>query len=161
MITLIPKTTSPFCHEWQRPSHWEVVISSSPEELASSSLSLSLSPKSPSSSSSADAFREGEGDSTKLPRRAYCCAIRLTRVFTWYNLVVSVSRWASMRWSCAMTASRVTPPAKAEVVEVDGVEVAGGVTLSVRGRFGRSWASFHLMDASLMAPMIEKWANSG
>ena len=55
-----------------------------------------------------------------------------------------------------MTASRVTPPAEEEGVEIDGAEEAGGVAISVRGRFGRSWASLSLMDALLMAPMTKK-----
>ena len=41
-----------------------------------------------------------------------------------------------MHLSCAMMASRVTPPAEEEGAEVDGVERAGGVTVSIRGRFG-------------------------
>ena len=38
-------------------------------------------------------------------------------------------------------ASRVTPPTEEEGVEVDRAEEAGGVTVLVRGHFGRSWAS--------------------
>ena len=52
--------------------------------------------------------------------------------------------------------SRVTPPTEEEGADVDGVEEARGVAVSVRGRFGRSWALLCLTDASLMAPMIEK-----
>ena len=66
MTTLIPKTIPPFCHEWQRASHGEVVISSSPEELASSSLSsssTSSSPKPLSSSSTSEAY--GDRDAVK------------------------------------------------------------------------------------------------
>ena len=55
-----------------------------------------------------------------------------------------------------MTALRVTPPAEEEGVEVNGAEEAGGIVVLVRGRFGRSWASFHLTDAPLMAPMTKK-----
>ena len=40
-------------------------------------------------------------------------------------------------------ALRATPPAEEEGVEVDGAEEAGGVAISVLGRFGRNWASFH------------------
>ena len=36
-----------------------------------------------------------------------------------------------MRTSCAMMASRVTPPVKDEGAEVDGVEEAGGVVVSI------------------------------
>ena len=42
-----------------------------------------------------------------------------------------------MRTSYAMMASRVTPPAE-EGVEVDGVEEAEGVAVSVRGHFSQS-----------------------
>ena len=55
--TLKPKTTSPFCHELQRASHWEIVISSSPEESASSS-------------SLGEASREGEGEGVRPAMRA-------------------------------------------------------------------------------------------
>ena len=41
--TFKTKTTSPFCHEWLRVSHWEVVISSSLEELATSSTIILIS----------------------------------------------------------------------------------------------------------------------
>ena len=37
-----------------------------------------------------------------------------------------------------MTASRVTPPAEVEGVDVDGAKEAGGVNVLVHGRFGRS-----------------------
>ena len=40
-----------------------------------------------------------------------------------------------MRTSYAMMTSRVTPPAEEEGAEVGVVEEAGGVTVSVRGRF--------------------------
>ena len=156
MTTLIPKTTPPFCHEWQRASHWEVVISSSLKELASLSSSASPPSESPSSFSSSDASGEEEGDSTKPPRRACHCAIWLTQVFTRYNLVVNVSRRASIHWSYAITALSITPPTEEEGVDVDGAEEAGRVAISVYGHFGRSWASLRLTDAPLMVPMIEK-----
>ena len=54
-----------------------------------------------------------------------------------------------------MMASRVTPLAE-EGAKVDGAEEAGGVTVSVHGYFGRSWASLRLTDALLMAPMMVK-----
>jgi len=57
---------------------------------------------------------------------------------------------------CAMTASSVTPPLVEEGEEVDGIEGAGGVVISVYGRFGRSWASLRRTDAVLMAPMTMK-----
>ena len=153
-----PKTTLPFCHEWQRVSHWEVIISFSLEKLASSSLSSSSSiePLSASSSSEASRKEEGDGDAVKPPMRACRHVIRLTRVFTWYNSIVSVSRQASMRSSCTMTASSVTPPLKEKGAEVDGMEGAGGVVILVHGCFSRSWASLRRTDATLMAPMTVK-----
>ena len=45
-----------------------------------------------------------------------------------------------MHCSCTMIASRVTPPAD-EGADVEGVEETGGVTVSVRGRLGLSYAS--------------------
>ena len=42
-----------------------------------------------------------------------------------------------MRCSCAMTPSRVTPPVDEEGVDVEGAEEAGGVIVSIRGRFSR------------------------
>ena len=132
--TFIPKTTSPFCHKWQRVSHWEIFISSSLEELASSSSSSLVSP-----SSSSEALREGEGEATKPPRQAYQHAIRPMRVFTWHISSERKSRRASMCWSCAMIASKVTPP----TVEVEGAEEEEiaevvGSTISVRGSFSRT-----------------------
>ena len=55
-----------------------------------------------------------------------------------------------------MTTLRVTPPAEEERVDVEGAKEAGGVVISVCGRFSQSWASLCLTDAPLMAPMIEK-----
>jgi len=43
-----------------------------------------------------------------------------------------------MPYSCAMTASRVTPLADEEYVDMEGVEEVKRVVVSVRGRFGRS-----------------------
>ena len=43
-----------------------------------------------------------------------------------------------MRYSCTMTALRVTPPTDEEGAYVEGAEEAGGVIVSVRGRFGQS-----------------------
>ena len=137
MNALIPKTTPPFRHEWQRVSHGEAVISSSPEEVAPSSSSTSSLPE-PSSLSSFEAYGERDKDAVKPPITACRHGIRPTRVFTWHNLSLRVSRRASMCISCAMMASRVTPPIEEEKAEVDGVEEVWGVTVSVRGYFGRS-----------------------
>ena len=66
-----------------------------------------------------------------------------------------------MRTSCAMMASRVIPPAKEEGAEVDGVEEAGGVAVSVCGCFGQSWALLRRMVIMSMAHTIEKCVDSG
>ena len=60
-----------------------------------------------------------------------------------------------------MIASRVTPPEEEEEADVDGAEEAEGVTISVCGYFGRSWASLRLMIVASMAHMTEKWGDSG
>ena len=135
--TFKPKTTPPFCHEWQRVSHWEVVISSSLEELASSSSSSLTSP-----SSFVKAYGEGDGEIAKPPRRASRRAMHLMQVFTWHISLVRESRRASMHWSCAMMAFKVTSTAK-EGAEVEGAEKEGGVakeaeaSIFVCGRFCR------------------------
>jgi len=41
-----------------------------------------------------------------------------------------------MRYNCAMTASRVTPPTDEKGADVEGAEEVGGVVVSVCGRFG-------------------------
>ena len=48
-------------------------------------------------------------------------------------------------------ASRVTPPMEKEGADVDGAKEARGITVSVHGRFDRSWASLCLIVATLMA----------
>ena len=155
MTTLIPKTTPHFCHEWKRTSHWEAIISSSPEELASSSSSSTSSMELSSSSSSSEAYGDGEGEATKPQRWAWRCAIRPPRVFTRYNSVVRVPRRASICSSYAMITSSVTSPAK------EGVEVDGGVAVSVHGRFGRSWTLLHRTVPMSMACIMGKWSDSG
>ena len=56
---------------------------------------------------------------------------------------------------------RVIPPAEEEGVEVDGAEEAEGVAVSVRGRFGQSWASLYRTVATSMAQMTEICGDSG
>ena len=128
------------------------------EELASPSSSSSSSLESSSSSDASEASRGGEGDSTKPPRRACRLAIRPTWVFTWYSLVMSVSRRASMRWSCAM--------------------IAQSHTSLQSGRSGGGWSrrsgrSYHIEPPRLklhlapfnstasMAHIMWKWSNTG
>ena len=133
MTTLIPKSTPPFCHEWQRASHWEAIISSLLEELACSSSSSSSSLEPLSSSSKACGDEEGDGDVTKPHMRACHRVIQLTRVFTWHNLSLRVSRRASMHSSYTVMVASVKPP-----LEEEGAEEARGVAISVHGCFGRS-----------------------
>ena len=66
-----------------------------------------------------------------------------------------------MRYSCAMTTSRVTSPTDEEGAGVEEAKEAGGATVSVHGCFDRSWASLHLMVATSMAHMIEKLGDVG
>ena len=65
-----------------------------------------------------------------------------------------------MRISYAMMASRVTPPA-VEGAKVDGAEEVGVVTVLVRGRLGRNWASLHHTVATSMAHIGGKCVDSG
>jgi len=58
--------------------------------------------------------------------------------------------------SCAITALRVTPPTDEEGADVEGAEEAGEAAVSVRGRFGQSWASLRVTVVASMAHMIEK-----
>ena len=66
-----------------------------------------------------------------------------------------------MRYSCAMTASRVTRPADEEGANVEGAEEAGGATVSIYGYFGRSWALFHLTVVAFMAHITKKYVDWG
>ena len=63
--------------------------------------------------------------------------------------------------SCAMMASSVTSPVEVERANVDGVVEAGGVTISVCGRIGRTWASLRLTVAVSMAHIGEKCVDFG
>ena len=53
-----------------------------------------------------------------------------------------------------MIASRVTPPAEEEEVEVEGTAEAAGSVVSIRGRFNQSWASLYQTKPALMAPIV-------
>ena len=61
-----------------------------------------------------------------------------------------------MHTSSAMMASRVTPPAEDEGMEVNGAVEARGFTVFVWGRLGLSYASFWLTVAASMALIIVK-----
>ena len=63
-----------------------------------------------------------------------------------------------MRSSWAMTTSKVTPPVDEEGADVE--EAKEGVAVSVRGRFGRSWASLYLMVVVSMTHIGEKCVDS-
>ena len=66
-----------------------------------------------------------------------------------------------MHSSCAMMASSVTPSLKEAGAEVDGIEGARGVAVSVRSHFGQSWASLHQTDFALMELITVKIGESG
>ena len=66
-----------------------------------------------------------------------------------------------MHTSCAMMASRVTPPAEDEGAEVDGVVEAGGAVVSVRGCLDQSYVVLHRTVAAFMAHMKVKWGDLG
>ena len=66
-----------------------------------------------------------------------------------------------MRTRCAIMALRVTPPAEDKGVEVEGVEEARGVTISVCGHLGHSWATLRQTIAASMAHITEKCVDSG
>ena len=142
MNTLISKLLFLFVTSNKGKIH-QVDISSSLGELALSSSSASSLPE-PSSLSSSEVG-----------------GIRPTRVFTYHNLSLRVSRWASMRTSCAMMASSITPPAEDEGEKVDGAVEAGGVAVSVQGCFGLSCASLRRKVAASMAHITEKWEDLG
>ena len=55
-----------------------------------------------------------------------------------------------------MMAFSVTPPTEDEGAEVDRVEEAGGVTVSVCGRLGLSYASLHLTIVAFMTLITVK-----
>ena len=128
MATLIFKTTSSFCHEWQMVS----ISSRHPVIAGWASISIIiiiivieviviiL-----------GCLGRRKGDSTKPPRRACHLVIWLTRVFTWHNSSLRVSRRASICWSCAMIASRVTPLEEEEGAKVDRAEEVGGAAICV------------------------------
>ena len=61
-----------------------------------------------------------------------------------------------MHTSCAMIASRVTPPAEDEGAEVDGAVEAGGAVVSVWGYLERSCAILRIMVAASMAHIYVK-----
>ena len=65
-----------------------------------------------------------------------------------------------MRCSCAMTASRVTLPVDKEGVDMEGAEEAGGIDVSVRGHFSRSWVLLRLTVVASMAHITEKCVDS-
>ena len=61
-----------------------------------------------------------------------------------------------MLCSCAMTASRVTPPAEEENADVEGAEEVGGAVVCVWGHRGLSCASLRRTVVASMAPITEK-----
>ena len=63
---------------------------------------------------------------------------------------------ASMHYSCAMIALRVTPLADEEGANVEGAEEVEGDVVSVRGCLGLSCAALRLTVAASMALIIGK-----
>ena len=158
MTTLISKLL-PFFVMSDKGQVYQVDISSFLGEPSSSSSSAS-SLLEPSSLLSSDASGKGEEVTVKPPIIACRRAIWPTRVFTWHNSSLRVSRRASMRTSCAMMASSVTPPTKDEGVEVDGVAEVG-VAVSVWGCLDLSYATLRWMVAASIAHMNVKRGDSG
>ena len=158
MTTLISKLLPLFVTSDKGQVH-QVDISSSLGELAPSS-SLASSLPEPPSLSSLEAGGDGEEATVKPPMTSYRRMIRSTRVFTWHNLSLRVSRRASVCTSYAMMALSVTPLAEDEGVEVDGVVEAGGATICVWGYLSLSCAALYLTVAVSMAPITEKWGDS-
>ena len=66
-----------------------------------------------------------------------------------------------MRYNCAMTALKVTPPANEKGLDADGAEEVEEVAVLIHGCFGRSWASLHLTVAVSMAHIAKKCVDSG
>ena len=61
-----------------------------------------------------------------------------------------------MRYSCAMTASRVTPPIEEEGADVERVEEVGGAAICVWGRHGLSCALLYRTVEPSMASIMGK-----
>ena len=61
-----------------------------------------------------------------------------------------------MRCNYAMTTSSVTPPTDEEGADMEGAKEAGGAAVSIRGYFGRSWATLRLTVATSMTHMTKK-----
>ena len=149
MTTLISKTTSPFCHEWQRKK----VSSRHLIGRASISISIIVITIIITLILKSEVTREGgEGvaSGAKPPIDTCRRTIRSIRTFTWYNSIESVSRRTSMRCSCAMMSLKVTSPkedggADVDGAEWDGAEREGGAAES--DCLDWNWASLRLTVA--------------
>ena len=84
--------------------------------------------------------------------------MRPTRVFTWHNSSLRVSRRASMHWSCAMMSSSVTPLKEKEGADVDRAEGVGWVVIP--DCLDRTCASLHLTIVTSVAHMTWKWSKT-
>ena len=60
-----------------------------------------------------------------------------------------------------MTSSRVTPPTEEEEADEDGAKEAGGVTVSICGYIGESWALLCLTVTTLIAHIMVKQGDLG
>ena len=137
MTTLISKLLPLFVTSDKGQVHQVDILSSLGERAPSSSSASSLSE--PSSFSSSEASGDGEEATVKPPITACHRMIWPTRVFTWHNSSLKVSRWA----------------------EVDGPVEAGGAADYVGGCLGLSWAALWLIVVVFMAPITEKWGDMG
>ena len=85
--------------------------------------------------------------------------MRPTRVFTWHNSSLRVSRRASMHWSCAMMSSSVTPLVEEEGADVDKA-IGVGVVVDL-DFLEQNCALLHLTVPASIAPMTEKGSEKG
>ena len=83
------------------------------------------------------------------------------------HLINEIVKTASILWSYAMMASRVTPTAEEEGAKVEGVKEEGGTgeavgsSVTPRGRFSWNWVSLCWIEPALMAPMVVKKGEEG
>ena len=151
MTTLISKLLPLFVTSDKGKVHQTDISSSLGLAPSSSSALLET-----SSLSSLEADKDREEATVKSPMIACRHTIWPMWVFTWHNSSLRLSRRASMRTSCAMMASSVTPPVEEEGSKVEGAEEAEGDAVSVYVRLGQSWTLLHLIVVASMAPITEK-----
>ena len=149
MTTLITKITHPFCHEWQR-----VRVSSRHLVRAGrasvSILIIIIVVRVIGVLGCLKCLGRRRGRLHKATKASLPSS----------NMAnMSVSRQASMCWSCAMIASKVTPPVEVEEVEVDGAKRVGGA--AKLDHLEWNYASLRLTIAASMAHILWKWLETG